>query len=57
MPDRDEPLELLRELRDVGTTPPRPQVLHARVSTAVADEIEREQDTAETVTLTRPVDG
>ncbi len=43
MPDRDEPLELLRELRDVGTTPPRPQVLRARVTTAVADEIEREQ--------------
>ena len=44
MPDRNDPLELLRELRDVGTTPPRPEVLHARVSTAVADEIEREQD-------------
>ena len=44
MPDRDDPLELVRELRDVGTTPPRPQVLHARVSSAVAGEIEREQD-------------
>jgi SecD/SecF fusion protein len=44
MPDPDDPLELLRELRDVGTTPPRPEVLHARVSSAVADEIEREQD-------------
>ena len=44
MPDRNDPLELLRELRDVGTTPPRPEAVHARVSSAVADEIEREQD-------------
>ena len=45
MPDRDQPLELLRELRDVGVTPPRAQVLHARVSSAIAEEIEREQPT------------
>ena len=43
MPDRDEPLDLLRELRDVGVTPPSAQVLHARVSSAIAEEIEREQ--------------
>ncbi len=42
MPDRDQPLDLLRELRDVGVTPPRAQVLHARVSAAIAEEIERE---------------
>lgn len=42
MPDRDQPLELLRELRDVGVSPPRAQVLHARVSSAIAEEIERE---------------
>jgi SecD/SecF fusion protein len=42
MPDRDDPLELLRQLRDVGVTPPRTQVLHARVSAAIADETERE---------------
>ena len=43
MPDRDEPLDLLRELRDVGVTPPSAQLLHARVSSAIAEEIEREQ--------------
>ena len=42
MPDRDETLELLRELRDVGVTPPRDEGLHARVSSAIAQEIERE---------------
>ncbi len=44
MPDRDQPLELLRELRDVGVPPPRTHVLHALVSSAIAEEIEREQD-------------
>ena len=42
MPDRDQPLDLLRELRDVGVTPPHAEVLHARVSSAIAEEIERE---------------
>jgi SecD/SecF fusion protein len=44
MPDRDQPLDLLRELRDVGVTPPPAEVLHARVSSAIAEEIERERD-------------
>jgi SecD/SecF fusion protein len=43
VPDRDDPLELLRELRDVGVTPPRDEALQARVSSAIAEEIEREQ--------------
>jgi SecD/SecF fusion protein len=42
MPDRDEPLELLRELRDVGVESPDVAVLHDRVSSAIAEEIERE---------------
>jgi SecD/SecF fusion protein len=42
MPDRDPPLDLLRELGDVGATPPRLEALHARVSSAIAEEIERE---------------
>jgi SecD/SecF fusion protein len=42
MPDRDEPLDLLGELRDVGVTTPPPEVLRARVSSAIAEEIERE---------------
>jgi SecD/SecF fusion protein len=42
MSDRDQPLELLRELRDVGVTPPDAQVLNARVSSAIAEEIVRE---------------
>ena len=43
MPDHEDPLDLLRELRDVGVAPPRSQVLQARVSSAIAEEIEREQ--------------
>ncbi|MGH2882914.1 MAG: hypothetical protein ACRDPA_09515, partial [Solirubrobacteraceae bacterium] len=43
MPDRDPPLDLLRELRDVGVTPPHAEVLRARVSSAIAEEIERER--------------
>jgi Protein translocase subunit SecDF, P1 domain, N-terminal len=43
MPDRDPTLDLLRELRDVGVTPPRAPDLHARVSSAITEEIEREQ--------------
>jgi SecD/SecF fusion protein len=43
MPDRHDPLELLRELRDVGVKPPRDEALQARVSSAIAEEIEREQ--------------
>jgi SecD/SecF fusion protein len=42
MPDRDQPLDLLRELGDVGATTPRLEALHARVSSAIAEEIERE---------------
>ena len=42
MPDRDQPLDLLRDLRDVGVRPPRAEVLHGRVSSAIAQEIERE---------------
>jgi hypothetical protein len=42
MPDRDQPLDLLRELGDVGATPPRLETLRARVSSAIAEEIERE---------------
>jgi SecD/SecF fusion protein len=44
MPDRDEPLELLRDLRDVGMSAPDAQELHARVSSAIAEEIEREHN-------------
>jgi SecD/SecF fusion protein len=43
MPDRDPPLDLLRELRDVGATPPHAEALRARVSSAIAEEIERER--------------
>ena len=43
MPDRDPALDLLRELRDVGVTPPRAEMLQARVSSAIAEEIERER--------------
>jgi hypothetical protein len=42
MPDRDQTFDLLRALRDVGVTPPTAEVLHARVSLALAREIERE---------------
>ncbi len=42
MPDRDQLLDLLRELGDVGATPPRLESLQARVSSAIAEEIERE---------------
>jgi hypothetical protein len=42
MPEHDPPLDLLAELRDVGVTTPRPEVLRARVSSAIAEEIERE---------------
>jgi len=42
MPDRDEPLDLLRELRDVGITPPPAAELRARVASAITEEIERE---------------
>ena len=42
MPDPDPPLDLLGELRDVGVPAPRPEVLRARVSSAIAEEIERE---------------
>ena len=45
MPDRDEPLDLLRELGEVGVTPARLEALHARVSSAIAEEIERESRT------------
>ena len=45
MPDRHDPLELLRELRDVGVKPPRDEALQVRVSSAIAEEIEREQHT------------
>jgi SecD/SecF fusion protein len=48
MPDRDQSLDMLRELRDVGVSPPRPEVLHGRVSSAIAEEIDRES---------RPRDG
>jgi hypothetical protein len=43
VPDHDQSLDMLRELRDVGVTPPPPEVLHARVSSAIAEEIERER--------------
>jgi SecD/SecF fusion protein len=43
MPDRDPTLDMLRELRDAGVSPPDTQVLHERVSSAIAEEIEREQ--------------
>jgi SecD/SecF fusion protein len=43
MPDRHDPLELLRELRDVGLTLPGPDEFHSRVSAAVEAEIERER--------------
>lgn len=42
MPDRDPTLDMLRELRDAGVTPPRIEVLRSRVSSAIAEEIERE---------------
>ncbi|MBV9001253.1 MAG: hypothetical protein JO304_19510 [Solirubrobacterales bacterium] len=42
MPDHDQPLELLRELRDIGVTPPRDEAVHARVSAAIAEEIKHE---------------
>jgi SecD/SecF fusion protein len=42
MPDEDQPLNLLRDLRDAGVTLPPSEVLHARVSSAIAEEIERE---------------
>jgi SecD/SecF fusion protein len=41
MPDH-ELLDLLRELRDVGVTPPHDEALHARVSAAIGEEIKRE---------------
>src|ERR1700733_15398117 len=41
MPERDQVLDLLRELRDTGARPPDPEVLHARVASAIAQEIER----------------
>ena len=44
MRDRDETLELLRDLRDVGVSAPDAQELHARVSSAIAEEIEREHN-------------
>src|ERR1700733_5272297 len=42
MPERDQVLDLLRELHDIGATPPDPEVLHARVASAIAEEIKRE---------------
>lgn len=42
MPDRDQTIDLLRALRDVDVTPPTTEVLHARVSSAIAQEIERD---------------
>lgn len=44
MPDHDQSLDMLRDLRDVGVTPPRAEVLHARVSSAIAEETERESE-------------
>ena len=41
MPDRDQTIDLLRALRDVDARPPTLDVLHARVSLAIAQEIER----------------
>jgi SecD/SecF fusion protein len=43
VPDRDPTLDMLRELRDVGLTPPRAEELDPRVSSAIAQEIERER--------------
>ncbi len=43
MPERDQLLDMLRELRDAGVTPPSAGPLQARVSSAIAEEIERER--------------
>ena len=43
MPDHHQPCDLLRDLRDVGVTPPRPEALQDRVSAMIAQEIDRER--------------